>query len=169
MGGKNYKVVYILSIRVPVSRYMWLSCVFSVSLSKYLFNQWFLAGLHKVHPAYRMVNAGRVGTRASLIGYLLCVINSSYIFKLTFFKPCTVVMDTLKMCMWLFSSPELKAQVSYSDRPLSVVRLSVNFYIFDFSSRTTGPILTKLGTNHPWGGGDYKLLKPRGLLFSEGK
>jgi hypothetical protein len=48
------------------------------------------------------------------------------------------------------SSPELKAQVSYSDRLLSVVRLSVNFYIFDFFSRTTGPILIKLGTNHPW-------------------
>jgi hypothetical protein len=57
----------------------------------------------------------------------------------------------------VFSSPELKAQVSYSNRLLSVVRLSVrlsvNFYIFDFFSRTTGPILTKLGTNHPWGEG----------------
>jgi hypothetical protein len=31
----------------------------------------FLTGLHKVHPAYRMVNAGWVGGRASLIGYLL--------------------------------------------------------------------------------------------------
>jgi hypothetical protein len=55
------------------------------------------------------------------------------------------------------SSPELKAKVSYFDRPLSVirlfVRLSVNFYIFGFFSRTTGPILTKLGTNHPWGEG----------------
>jgi hypothetical protein len=57
----------------------------------------------------------------------------------------------------IFSSPELKAQVSYSDRLLSFVRLSVclsvNFYIFDFFSRTTGPILTKVGTNHPWGEG----------------
>jgi hypothetical protein len=58
----------------------------------------------------------------------------------------------------IFSSPELKAQVSYSDRllPSSVclsVRLAVNFYIFDFFSRTSGPILTKLGTNHPWGEG----------------
>ena len=61
----------------------------------------------------------------------------------------------------VFSSPELNAQVSYSNRPLSVVRLSVhmsvrlsvNFYIFDFFSRTAGPILTKLGTNHPWGEG----------------
>jgi hypothetical protein len=43
----------------------------------------------------------------------------------------------------IFSSRELKAQMSYSDHLLSV------FYIFDFS-RTTGPILTKLGTNHPW-------------------
>jgi hypothetical protein len=33
------------------------------------------------------------------------------------------------------------------------VRLSVNFYIFDFFSRTTGQILTKLGTTHPWGEG----------------
>jgi hypothetical protein len=27
----------------------------------------------------------------------------------------------------------------------------VNFYIFHIFFRTTGPILTKLGTNHPWG------------------
>jgi hypothetical protein len=47
----------------------------------------------------------------------------------------------------VFSLPELKAQVSYSDR------LSVNFYIFDFFFRTTWPILIKLGTNHPWGEG----------------
>jgi hypothetical protein len=36
--------------------------------------------------------------------HLLCVINSSHTFKLTFFKPCTVVIDTLKMCMWVFGS-----------------------------------------------------------------
>jgi hypothetical protein len=39
-----------------------------------------------------------------LIGYLLCVIKSSRTFRLTFFKPCTVVVDTLKMCMWFFGS-----------------------------------------------------------------
>ena len=52
-----------------------------------------------------------------------------------------------------FSSPELKAQVSFSDRLSSVclsVRLSVSFPIFVFFSRPTGPILTKLGTKHPW-------------------
>jgi hypothetical protein len=32
----------------------------------------------------------------------------------------------------------------------SSVYPSVNFYIFGFFSRTTGPILTRLGTNHPW-------------------
>jgi hypothetical protein len=68
----------------------------------------------------------------------------------------------------LFSSPELKAQVSFSDRLLSVVCLSVNFYIFDFFSRTTGPNLTRLGTNHPWGEGilncstEGDCLSPRG-------
>jgi hypothetical protein len=54
---------------------------------------------------------------------------------------------------FIFSSPVLKAQVSFSDHRLSVFRLSVNFYIFDFFSRTTGPILTRLGTDHPWGEG----------------
>jgi hypothetical protein len=53
-----------------------------------------------------------------------------------------------------FSSPELKAQMSFSERPLSGVRpsvwLSVIFYIFDFFSRTTGPIITRVSTNHPW-------------------
>jgi hypothetical protein len=55
----------------------------------------------------------------------------------------------------LFISPELKAQVSFSDRPLSSVRLSCRLSvcpsvnIFDFFSRTTGPIVTKLDTNHP--------------------
>jgi hypothetical protein len=34
--------------------------------------------------------------------HLLCEINSSHTFRPTFIKPCTVVMDTLKMCMWLF-------------------------------------------------------------------
>jgi hypothetical protein len=61
----------------------------------------------------------------------------------------------------------LKAQLSYSDRLLSVC-LSVNFYIFDFFSKTTGPILNKLGTNHPWGEGfqvcsnEGDCLSPRG-------
>jgi hypothetical protein len=33
------------------------------------------------------------------------------------------------------------------------VCLSVNFYIFDFFSKTTKPILSRLGTNHSWGEG----------------
>jgi hypothetical protein len=68
----------------------------------------------------------------------------------------------------IFSSPELKAQVSFSDRLLSVVCRSVclsicpsvclsvcllNIYIFDFFFRTAGPILTRLGTKHPWAKG----------------
>jgi hypothetical protein len=44
--------------------------------------------------------------------------------------------------------------ISSLDCPLSNIRPSVcpsvNFYVFDFFSRTTGPILTRLGTTHPW-------------------
>jgi hypothetical protein len=72
----------------------------------------------------------------------------------------------------MVSSPELKAQVSYSDRLLSVVRLSiclsVNFYIFNFFSRTTGPILTTLGTNYPWGEG-FNFVHIKGIAFLQGK
>ena len=54
--------------------------------------------------------------------------------------------------MTLFSSPELKAQVSFSDRLSSVVCLSVCkiFPILDFFSKTTGPISNKLDTKYPW-------------------
>ena len=47
----------------------------------------------------------------------------------------------------IFSSPELKAQMGFSDRGSSVVLPSVNIFIF---SRTTEPILTKLGTMDLW-------------------
>jgi hypothetical protein len=57
-----------------------------------------------------------------------------------------------------FSSSELKVQVSFFDCSLSVVRSSVNFYIFDFFSRITGPTLTRLGTSHPWGEGIQNIL-----------
>ena len=59
----------------------------------------------------------------------------------------------------LFSSPELKAQVSFSDQLSSVVCLSVCLSfcpfvckLFTFSS-SSGQISTKLGTKHPWGKG----------------
>jgi hypothetical protein len=68
-----------------------------------------------------------------------------------------------------FSSLELKAESS-SELFWSpfVHRPSVNFYIFAIFSRTTEPILTRLGTNHSWGKGiqvssnDGDSLSPRG-------
>jgi hypothetical protein len=66
----------------------------------------------------------------------------------------------------VFSSPELKAQVSYSDRPLSgvrlSVRLSVNFYIFDFFSRTTGANFNQTWHKSSLGEGDSSVFKGRG-------
>jgi hypothetical protein len=52
------------------------------------------------------------------------------------------------------------------DSSLSVC-LFVNFYIFDFS-RTTGPILTRLGTNHPWGRG-FKFVQMKEITLLKGE
>jgi hypothetical protein len=59
----------------------------------------------------------------------------------------------------LFSSSEMKAQMSFFDYPLSVSLLKV--YINDFFYRNNGPILTRFGTNHPWGSG-LKILQWKG-------
>jgi hypothetical protein len=50
------------------------------------------------------------------------------------------------------SSPELKAQVSFPDRPLFVVRKLVHFQLLlkIFFSRPSRPISIKLDSNHPW-------------------
>jgi hypothetical protein len=66
--------------------------------------------------------------------------NHDYSEAINYLKTCRLELGMV--CF--FNLPDLKAQVSYSDRSLSVVRLSVNFNIFDFFSRTTVPILTRL-------------------------
>jgi hypothetical protein len=52
---------------------------------------------------------------------------------------------------WIFSSPDLKAQVSFSDcpsvRPSDVCLL--HFYNIDFLSKTVRSIISKVGANHP--------------------
>ena len=58
----------------------------------------------------------------------------------------------------LYSSPEQKARMSFSDQNLSSLALSLvlfslssqTFHINIFFSRTTGPISIKLGTMFPW-------------------
>jgi hypothetical protein len=35
-------------------------------------------------------------------------------------------------------------------------------------SKTTGPILTRLGINHPWGRG-FKFVQMKGIAFLEGE
>jgi hypothetical protein len=43
-----------------------------------------------------------------------------------------------------------------------------NVFIFEFS-RTTGPILSRLGTNYPWEGGIQVCLNDGGTLLSKGR
>lgn len=67
-----------------------------------------------------------------------------------------VLKPFMYICKRIFSSPELKVQLRFSDRLMSVVRptvcmsvrLSVNFSHFDIFSRTNGPNFTRLGTKH---------------------
>jgi hypothetical protein len=40
--------------------------------------------------------------------------------------------------------------------------------MFDFFSRTSGPILTRLGTNHPWGRG-FKFVQMKGNALFKGE
>ena len=83
-------------------------------------------------------------------------------------------MVSLFHTLTLFSSPELKAQVSFSDQNLSVVRRRCRrcrcrrFHIFMFFSRTTGPISTKFGTKHPWVKG-FKFVQMKGPALCQGE
>ena len=42
-----------------------------------------------------------------IVGYGVCVINSSYNFHWTFLKLCLLVADIIKMCMWILMVKEL--------------------------------------------------------------
>jgi hypothetical protein len=72
---------------------------------------------------------------------------------------------------FFFSSPELKLKWAFLiARCAASVCLcpSVNFYIFDFFSRTTLPILTRLGTNHPLGR-EFKFVQTKGIALLQGE
>ena len=40
-----------------------------------------------------------------IVGYVVCVINSSYSFQCIFLKPCILVMDIMKIRRWIFDGP----------------------------------------------------------------
>ena len=68
------------------------------------------------------------------------------IYSLRRFNKC---ISYITVSLFFITSPELKANVNFSDH-LSSVRMSVcKLHIFIIFSRTTGPISTKLGTKHP--------------------
>ena len=41
--------------------------------------------------------------------YKVCVINSSYSFQWIFLKPCIVVVDIMKMCIWVFDGARINS------------------------------------------------------------
>ena len=42
-----------------------------------------------------------------IVGYGVCVINSSYSFQWIILKPCRLVADILKMCKWIFADQKI--------------------------------------------------------------
>ena len=40
-------------------------------------------------------------------GYGVCVINSSYSFQWIFLKPCIILVDIMKVGMWIFDGPSI--------------------------------------------------------------
>ena len=42
-----------------------------------------------------------------IVGYGVCVINSSYSFQWIILKPCILVADILKMCKWIFADQKI--------------------------------------------------------------
>jgi hypothetical protein len=74
--------------------------------------------------------------------------------KVRYHRHCSMLARGVLLLAHL--SWKLKWAILIAFCPSSVclsVCLSVNFYIFDFFSRTTGSILARLGINHPWAEG----------------
>ena len=71
-------------------------------------------------------------------------------------QPMNCCMLWGKKVKWLlnFYSSELKVKwtflITYCLSVCLSICPSINFSLFTFLSRTTGPISTKLGTKHPW-------------------
>ena len=63
---------------------------------------------------------------------------------------CKLLFMTKIMIWKIVSSPDTKGHESYCYHWASVIRLSLAFYILINSSKTTGPIWTKLWWNGPW-------------------
>ena len=50
--------------------------------------------------------------------YRVCVINSSYSCQWIFLKPCILIVDIMKMCMWIFDG----ARINYGLSNLVILR-----------------------------------------------
>ena len=61
-----------------------------------------------------------------------------------------------------FSTPELKAQVNFSDRLLSICELFTSHFL---KNHTTVPVSTKFGTEHSWVKGIWVCSNERPSLF----
>ena len=45
-----------------------------------------------------------------IVGYRVCVINSSFSFQWVFLKPCILVVDIMKIGMWVFDGCRINSE-----------------------------------------------------------
>ena len=69
------------------------------------------------------------------MGYGVCVINSSYSFQWIILKPCTLVVDILKMCMWIFAGVKIIFDKITAFWTLTIFRLGFNLDLDNFQVR----------------------------------
>ena len=54
-----------------------------------------------------LFNLDIYGSFFCIVGYGVCVISSSYSFQWTIMKPCILLIDILRMCMWVFDEARI--------------------------------------------------------------
>ena len=52
-----------------------------------------------------------------IVGYRVCVMNSSYSFQWIILKSCIHIVDILKMCMWVFGGARVNFDRIIAFRP----------------------------------------------------
>ena len=68
---------------------------------------WVLMKLEHILTELQHIELSHFRQRFGIVGYGVCVINSAYSFQWIILKPCILVADILKMCMWIFADQKI--------------------------------------------------------------
>ena len=63
--------------------------------------------LEQILTELQHIELSHFGQFFGIVGYGVCVINSSYSFQRIILKPCILIADILKMCKWIFADQKI--------------------------------------------------------------